>query len=128
MSGTRLEHVNVNVSDPERTARLLEGLFDWRVRWSGPSRDGGRTIHVGTADDYVAIHTARDAVYGPQTFAKGQPFNHIGIEVDDLAAIEAKVVAAGLKPFGHDDYDPGKRFYFLDPDGIEYEVVSYRAT
>jgi catechol 2,3-dioxygenase-like lactoylglutathione lyase family enzyme len=128
MSGTRLEHVNVNVSDPERTARLLEGLFDWRVRWSGPSRDGGRTIHVGTADDYVAIHTARDAAYGPQTFAKGQPFNHIGIEVDDLAAIEAKVVAAGLKPFGHDDYDPGKRFYFLDPDGIEYEVVSYRAT
>ena len=60
MSGTRLEHVNVNVTDPERTARLLEGLFDWCVRWSGASRDGGRTIHVGTADDYVAIHTARD--------------------------------------------------------------------
>jgi hypothetical protein len=28
-------------------------------------------------------------------------------------------------PFSHDDYDPGRRFYFLDPDGIEYEVVSY---
>ena len=33
---------------------------------------------------------------------------------------------AGLKPFGHDNYDPGRRFYFLDPNGIEYEVVSYR--
>ena len=52
--------------------------------------------------------------------------NHVGIEVDDLDATEARVVAAGLKPFRHDNYDPGRRFYFLDPDGIEYEVVSYR--
>ena len=29
-------------------------------------------------------------------------------------------------PFNHGDYDPGRRFYFLDPDGIEYEVISYR--
>ena len=35
------------------------------------------------------------------------------------------VVAAGLTPFSHADYEPGRRFYFLDPDGIEYEVVSY---
>ncbi|HET9273212.1 MAG TPA: hypothetical protein VFO09_02990 [Methyloceanibacter sp.] len=21
---------------------------------------------------------------------------------------------------------PGRRFYFLDPDGIEYEIISYR--
>ena len=59
-------------------------------------------------------------------FAKGRPLNHIGVEVDDLAAVETKVIAAGLRPFGHDDYDPGRRFYFLDPDGIEYEIVSYR--
>jgi hypothetical protein len=31
-----------------------------------------------------------------------------------------------LRPFAHADYAPGRRFYFLDPDGIEYEVVSYR--
>ena len=122
MSKPRLEHVNVNVSDPDRAARLLETLFDWHVRWSGPARDGGLTIHVGSAEDYIALHSGRDA-----SFAKGQPFNHVGVEVDDLDAIEAKVIAAGLKPFGHDSYDPGRRFYFLDPDGIEYEVVSYRA-
>jgi catechol 2,3-dioxygenase-like lactoylglutathione lyase family enzyme len=127
MSKPRLEHVNVNVTDPDRAARLLETLFGWHVRWAGPSRDGGRTIHVGSDDDYIALHTAHGAAYGPGTFAKGQPFNHVGVEVEDLAAIEARVVAAGLKPFGHDSYDPGQRFYFLDPDGIEYEVVSYRA-
>jgi catechol 2,3-dioxygenase-like lactoylglutathione lyase family enzyme len=122
----RIEHVNVTVSDPDRAARLMESLFGWHVRWQGPARDGGRTIHVGSDDHYVALYTGRGVAYGASDFAKGHPLNHIGVEVEDLAAIEAKVVAAGLRPFGHDTYDPGRRFYFLDPDGIEYEVVSYR--
>jgi catechol 2,3-dioxygenase-like lactoylglutathione lyase family enzyme len=126
MSEPRIEHVNVTVSDPERAARLMESLFGWHVRWQGPARDGGRTIHVGSADNYVALYTGRGVAYTADDFAKGQPLNHIGVQVDDLDAIERKVVAAGLKPFGHDNYDPGRRFYFLDPDGIEYEVVSYR--
>jgi len=48
------------------------------------------------------------------------------VEVEDIGAVEAKVIAAGLTPYSHDDYAPGRRFYFNDPDGIEYEVVSYR--
>ena len=125
MSGTRIEHVNVTVTDPERTARLMEALFGWHVRWSGAARNGGHTIHIGSDEHYVALYTGRDVSYTLDDFAKGQPLNHIGVEVDDLDAIEARVLAAGLKPFAHDDYDPGRRFYFLDPDGIEYEVVSY---
>jgi catechol 2,3-dioxygenase-like lactoylglutathione lyase family enzyme len=126
MSEPRIEHVNVTVSDPERAARLMETLFGWHERWRGPARDGGRTIHVGSDRHYLALYTGRGIAYSADDFAKGRPLNHIGVEVDDLAAIEARVVAAGLRPFGHDDYDPGRRFYFLDPDGIEYEVVSYR--
>jgi catechol 2,3-dioxygenase-like lactoylglutathione lyase family enzyme len=126
MSSSRIEHVNVTVTDPERTARLMEALFGWHVRWSGAARNGGHTIHIGSNEHYVALYTGRDVSYTPDDFSKGQPLNHIGVEVDDLGAIEARVLAAGLKPFGHDDYDPGRRFYFLDPDGIEYEVVSYR--
>ncbi|HEY2875612.1 MAG TPA: VOC family protein [Reyranella sp.] len=126
MSEPRIEHVNVTVSDPERAARLMQTLFGWHVRWQGPARNGGRTIHVGSDRHYLALYTGPGVAYGTDDFAKGRPLNHIGVEVDDLVAVEAKVVAAGLRPFGHDDYDPGRRFYFLDPDGIEYEVVSYR--
>ena len=125
MSALRIEHVNVTVRDPEATARLLEAIFGWHVRWQGPARDGGRTIHLGAEQHYVALYTGRDAHYSDADFAKGQPLNHLGVEVDDLDATEAKVVAAGLVPFAHDDYVPGRRFYFFDPDGIEYEVVSY---
>jgi catechol 2,3-dioxygenase-like lactoylglutathione lyase family enzyme len=88
------------------------------------SPDGGHTIHAGS-NDHVALHRARRQLHAD--FAKGQPLNHIGVEVDDLDGTETLVVAAGLRPFSHDNYDPGRRFYFLDPDGIEYEVVSYRA-
>lgn len=126
MSTPRIEHVNVTVSNPERAARLMEELFGWQVRWKGPARDGGQTIHVGSKEHYLALYTGRDVTYAADDFAKGRPLNHVGIEVDDLDATEARVVAAGLKPFGHDTYDPGRRFYFLDPDGIEYEIVSYR--
>jgi catechol 2,3-dioxygenase-like lactoylglutathione lyase family enzyme len=125
MSVPRIEHVNVTVADPERTAGLMRALFDWHIRWSGPAQNGGHTVHVGSDDHYVALYGPVDAAEVPEAFAKGKPLNHIGVAVDDIGATEARVIAAGLKPFNHADYEPGHRFYFLDPDGIEYEVVSY---
>jgi catechol 2,3-dioxygenase-like lactoylglutathione lyase family enzyme len=125
MPSPRIEHVNIAVADHERTSELLGALFDWHVRWRGRSQSGGYTTHVGSNDHYVALHTGGDTAHTAESFAKGRPLNHIGVEVDDLDAIEVRVVAAGLRPFGHADYEPGRRFYFLDPDGIEYEVVSY---
>lgn len=126
MASLRIEHVNVTVTDPERTARLMESIFGWTVRWRGPSLNGGRTIHVGAGDHYLALYAPRDAAPDGDDFIKGRPLNHVGVEVDDLESTEARVVEAGLTPFSHGDYEPGRRFYFLDPDGVEYEVVSYR--
>jgi catechol 2,3-dioxygenase-like lactoylglutathione lyase family enzyme len=128
MSQPRIEHVNVTVRDPDRTATLMTALFGWHVRWRGAARNGGHTIHVGSKEQYVALYTGHNVTYTADDFTKGRPFNHIGVEVDDLDAVEKRVVAAGLRPFAHDDYVPGRRFYFLDPDGIEYEVVSYAAS
>ena len=124
MAAPKIEHVNVTVRDPERAAHLMGELFGWRVRWQGPSAIGGRSVHVGSEDQYLALW-APEGGAADDSFAKGRPLNHIGVEVDDLDATEAKVVSAGLVPFSHGDYEPGRRFYFLDPDGIEYEVVSY---
>lgn len=117
-----LEHVNITVSDPDATASLLEKLTGWRRRWEGPAMSGGRTIHLGTEQSYVALYT-NPAVRGD--FAKGAPMNHIGVVVDDIEAAEAAVVEAGLEPFNHGDYEPGRRFYFFDHDHIEWEIVSY---
>lgn len=124
MSSPRIEHVNLTVSDSDRAARLMERIFGWKIRWQGPARDGGRSVHVGSDDHYLALYTGRDIEAGEH--AKGTPLNHVGVEVEDLDATERRVVDAGLIPFSHGDYEPGRRFYFLDQDGIEFEVVSYR--
>ena len=121
----RLEHVNITVGDADRTAALLQALFGWQVRWAGPSMAGGRTVHVGTGDQYVALYTVKGSDGTPRRWTKGAPLNHVAVVVDDLESIEARVIEAGLTAFSHADYEPGRRFYFFDPDGIEFEVVSY---
>ncbi len=124
MATPRIEHVNISVRDPDRAARLMGELFGWQVRWRGPALNGGHTVHVGSEEQYLALYTPRTPLTDDD-FAKGRPLNHVGVEVEDIAEAEAKVLAAGLVPFSHGDYEPGRRFYFMDPDGIEFEVVSY---
>ena len=124
MAKARLEHINVSVADPHRTARLLCDLFDWHVRWEGTAKLGGYTVHVGENDSYVAVY-AYPAQLEPERVDYAG-LNHIGVVVQDLEDAERRVLANGLKPYNHGDYEPGRRFYFDDDDGIEYEVVSYR--
>lgn len=121
MAQGRLEHANISVTDPDRSALLIE-LLGWEERWRGPSRLGGRTVHVGAEHDYIALYTG-DHVAGE--YRKGLPLNHIAFTVDDLDAAEEVVKRHGLETFSHGDYEPGRRFYFLDWDGIEFEMVSY---
>jgi len=50
MAPTFLEHVNITVSDPAKTAQMLCDLFDWKVRWQGDaiqlhSCGGGKFLH-----------------------------------------------------------------------------------
>ena len=117
-----IEHVNLTVTDIERSAALFEKLLGWRRRWRGEAMNYGETIHVGEDQSYLALYSDRRDHAGQ---VKGRPLNHVGLLVDDLDAAERVVVAHGLEPFGHDAYEPGRRFYFFDWDGIEFEVVSY---
>jgi len=128
MSSAILEHVNVTVSDPERTAKQLCELFGWHIRWRGDSLLGGRTVHVGKDDSYLALYThSKTASDDGSSYDIHGSLNHIGVVVDDLDRTEQRVLAAGFKTHNHGDYEPGRRFYFNDQDDIEFEVVHYPA-
>ena len=114
MVSIQIEHVNILVSDPQKTAALMRALFGWHIRWQGPAQNDGYTIHVGTDDHYLALYTLPHIACSQYSFEKGKPLNHICIQVDDLDVVDARVLAAGLKSFNHADYEPGRRFYFLD--------------
>lgn len=126
MTTAFLEHVNLTVSDPEHTAAWLCKIFDWKIRWRGPSMDDGFTVHVGTDTQYLALYSQGKP---PETlkprYKNGESLNHICLLVDDLADAKTKVEVAGFNIWAEQTYEPGSRFYFFDQDGIEYEIVSY---
>lgn len=125
MSEPYLEHVNFTVTDPAATAQILCDLFDWKIRWKGAAKDDGMSYHVGGENSYVAIYSRGGSQPQGDSYATPGAMNHLGVVVDDLDAVEARVKAAGFIPHNHADYEPGQRFYFMAPDDVEIEVVSY---
>ncbi len=123
MTQARIEHVNLTVSDLDRSIGFFEKLCGWKVRIRDQHGVRGEFAHVGADDTYLALWADGGDYSGQQ---KGKPLNHVGIAVDDLDAAERVVLDAGLETFSHGKYEPGPRtFYFFDWDGIEFEVVSY---
>lgn len=126
MTEGRLEHVNITVSDPDATAKWLTEVFGWHIRWDGGAIHDGRSIHVGNDRDYLAVYSGTTPEQPDGTsYERLGGLNHVGVVVDDLDATLDRVRAQGFATHSHADYEPGRRFYFHDRDGIEFEVVSY---
>ena len=122
-----LEHANFTVSDPQATAAWMEKLFGWHIRWQGDAISGGHTVHVGSDSHYLALYTPPDGLTkAASSYTAIGGLNHIAVIVDDLDATEEVTKALGFQTKNHADYEPGRRFYFHDADGIEYEVVQSR--
>ena len=108
------------MKDPDETASLLDQLFGWKIRWQSEDEGGSQTIHVGTEDQYLSVWNQPGA--DPRSYGG---LNHIGMLVEDLDAARERVIAAGLGIIPGSAYEPGRRFYFHDHNGIEFEVLSY---
>ena len=127
MPQARLEHTNITVADPKATAAWLCDVFGWHIRWQGPGMQTGYTVHVGTVESYVALFSFGDARPRQEdSYRTIGGLNHIAAFTDDIDAVEERVKRAGFTPINHAEYTPGRRFYFLDKDGIEWEVASHQ--
>jgi len=123
-----LEHTNFTVSDPDATAAWMGEVFGWHIRWAGAAINGGRTVHVGSDDSYLALfRPAEPAQAAGSSYETLGGLNHLALVVEDLDQAESAVKKAGFTPVNHADYEPGRRFYFRDHDNIEYELVQYDA-
>lgn len=122
----KLEHANLSVTDVDAMTRFLTTAFpEFGVRGEGLDGAGRPWRHVGTRDFYVALQAVPEnrqrRPYGDDT-----GLNHLGWEVEDLAALEARMRAAGFAPNMHADPHPARaRSYFYDPDGNDWEFVQY---
>jgi len=122
----RIEHSNITVQDPDALAALLCNIFDWKIRWSGAAIDDGYTVHVGDDNTYLALYTHdKVAATREARYTTWPSINHIGVVVTDLDAVEKRIQENGMTTHGHDDYEPGRRFYVETPFNLELEIVSY---
>ena len=120
----RIEHANITVSNVNASIAFYQKLFGGKVRWQGTNGNGNRAAHVGVADTYLALFEADSAGKAPAGY-QTVGFNHLGFEVEDLDAYRRQLGVMGVEIKGEEDYEPGRRLYFYDPDGVEIELVEY---
>ncbi len=124
---TRLEHANMVVRNIDDTVRFLTAaLPEFRIRHEGLS-EGQRWMHIGTDDTYIALNESSDEPAEKRVPYDGKPgINHLGYEVDDVDALQERLVAAGFRDSTYPNNHPHrKRVYFHDADGNDWEFVQY---
>ena len=120
----RIEHANITVNNVETSVDFYLRLMGGRVRWEGTNSNGYRAAHIGDDRTYLSLFEAAEESRAPANYTV-TGFNHLGFEVDDLATYRETLLAMGVEIKGEEDYEPGRRLYFYDPDGIEIELVEY---
>lgn len=119
-----IEHVNLTVSDLDRSLVFYQRLFDWHVRWRGETSQGRPAAHVGDDRCYIALFQSPAGGRAPYDYdAIG--LNHFGLVVDDLDHARQRLIELGAEYTAEQNYEPGRRVYVIDPDGIEVELVQY---
>jgi catechol 2,3-dioxygenase-like lactoylglutathione lyase family enzyme len=127
----RLEHGNLIVRDIDEMIRFLRTAFpEFRVRAEGKTPEGTRWVHVGNEETYVALNEAKREPERRWMPYAGEPgLNHLGYEVDDVAALRSRLKNAGYRestvPNSH---RYRRRVYFYDAEGNDWEFVQYFST
>jgi catechol 2,3-dioxygenase-like lactoylglutathione lyase family enzyme len=121
-----LEHVNLSVANLEQSLAFYRQLFDWDVRWRGFTTSGQPAAHVGDERTYLALFEALEPTPAELDY-EHVGLNHFGFVVDDLDAFRNRLKELGVEPHMEQDYEPGVRLYFTDPNGVEIELVQYAA-
>jgi predicted enzyme related to lactoylglutathione lyase len=110
-SNNRIDYIEFNVADIERSKAFYGAVFDWKFTDFGPT-------YCEFADGRL---TGGFTTNGPSV--PGGPL--VILYASDLAAAQRLVESAGgriSKPIF--SFPGGHRFHFLDPDGYELAVWS----
>ncbi len=124
----KLEHANLCVRDVEAMVRFLQTAFpEFRIRQEGIDDFGGKWLHVGNDEIYIALNKATHSPTQDWTPYEGYPgINHLGFEVDDAESLRERLKSAGYKDNTVPNNHPyRKRVYFYDPEGNDWEFVQY---
>src|SRR5688500_4207056 len=106
----RLEHVNLTVSDLDRSITFYCDLLDVHVRWKGLIDQDRLGAHVGDDRSYLALFQGTDAGE-VQTDYFRPGVNHFAFVVEDLDEARKRIEQLGASVHLEADYEPGRRIY-----------------
>lgn len=128
-----LSHINLNVSDIERSVRFYQDIFGLELLtdYSGPMgpHPHGRQMIFSTpgCEHVIALSQVNGASIG------GGGLSHWGLNLergDDVDNAIAQVVAAGGRLLSRDEYEfegiRERHAYVADPDGYVIELNAQR--
>ncbi|MCC6415740.1 MAG: VOC family protein [Opitutaceae bacterium] len=148
-----VDHINIVVTDLARSVAFYTELLGFRLakeatlegawidRIVGLKGVRGRVAYVVAPAGEPRIELlCYDAPVGADPSdnrqANTRGLRHLALRVDDIAAMTAKLRAAGVTvfsdpvrvPSGVVSHDAGEKtlVYFLDPDGVILELAEYR--
>ena len=131
MNPSRLEHLNVSLTDLDRATRALQAIVPhWSVRGTGVwDDDAGHSHawrHVGDDFQYLALY---ESTPGSALQASGprSAFNHLALVVDDLDAALARLRAIDI-PLDHIGGSTEHRrsaYVVIEPERLQIELVAY---
>ncbi|NMP15570.1 VOC family protein [Thalassotalea sp. Y01] len=127
----RLEHINLVVSDLDKTLTFYQAAFPhWHVRgqgqmnWYGKDR---RWLHFGDDEQYI---TFNDGGEGENRDLSSQQLGlaHFAFTTSNLQSLIDRLKQAGFTRSSGGKQLTGRRnAYFIDPTGFEVEFVQYTA-
>ena len=131
MIPSRLEHLNLSLTDIERATRALQAIVpQWTVRGNGTWDDGAGHVHdwrhVGDDFQYVALYQAQ-AGRTLQASGARSAFNHLALVVDDLdAALERlRAIDIPLDHIGGSTEHRRSAYVVIEPERLQIELVAY---
>jgi len=128
MNTSRLEHLNVTLTDLDRATRALQAIVpEWSVRGAGNYDDGDGHLlpwrHVGDDFQYLSLYETPPA----RVLRAAGAFNHLALVVDDLDAALARLRALDI-PLDHIGGGTAHRrsaYVVIEPERLQIELVAY---
>lgn len=122
----RLEHANISVLDLDRAVKFITtALPHFRIRGGDQSQHPG-WLHIGTDETYISLTHSPDAQRGKRANYHDLGVNHLGVVVDDVDGVVARLREAGYRQSPTMEVTPWrKRYYFFDEDDMEWEFIEY---
>jgi len=126
---TKIEHLNITVPDIDEAITFIQIVApDFKVRKDQTPIGSYRWVHIGNDEYYFALqqpHIGSTPKSLRMTY-KNYGVNHIALIVENMSAIETKLINAGYKrSIDTPNETYRQRLYFFDKAGFEWELVEY---